>query len=67
MKSFLCSVGLRATISLSARTENIDANDLLCLKEHSANVYKTCTLTQPRVSPSIWTMGLAVLFYANKT
>ena len=61
------SVELRATISLSARIENIDSNDLACLKEHSGNVYKSCALTQPRVSPSIWTMGVAVPFYANKT
>ena len=64
---FFISVELRATISLSARIENIDANDLACLKEHSFNVYKACALTQPRVSPSIWTMGVAVPFYANKT
>ena len=61
------SVELRAAISLSARIENIDANDLLCLKEHSGNVYKACALTQPRVPPSIWTKGVAVPFYANKT
>ena len=67
LEVFFISVRLRCAISLSARIENIDANDLLCLKEHSGNVYKACALTQPRVSPSIWTMGVAVPFYANKT
>ena len=57
----------RATVSLSARIESFGTNDLASLKEHSHNIFKACALTQPRVSPLIWTVGNAISFYANKT
>ena len=64
---FYISVELRATVSFSARIESFGTNDLASLKEHSHNVFKACVLTQPRVSPSIWIVGNAISFYANKT
>ena len=64
---YYISIELRAAISLSARIENFGKNDLALLKEHCNNVYTACALTQPRVSPSIWTLGNAVPFYSCKT
>ena len=59
---YFISVDLRASISLSARIENFNDNDLKSLKEHCNNFYRACAITEPSVSPSVWTVGNAVLF-----
>ena len=64
---YFISVELRASISLSARIENSNDNDLKSLQEHCNNFYKACTITEPSVSPSVWTVGNVVPFYSSKT
>ena len=64
---YFISVELRALISLSARIENSNDNDLKSLQEHCNNFYRACAITEPSVSLSVWTVGNAVPFYSSKT
>ena len=64
---YFISVELRASISLSARIEKFNDNDLKSLLEHCNNFYRACAITEPSVSPSVWIVGNAVPFYSSKT
>ena len=64
---YFISVELRASISLSARIENFNDNDLKSLQEHCNHFYRACAITEPSVSASVWTVGNTVPFYSSKT